>query len=405
MAGLGAACSRPAGPLGDAIVRYASQNSPYYASLLEGVERFEDIPSLTKPVAPANFDHILVPDLHPERLLRAWTSGSTGAPVAFVTDAWAGPACEAARARLLDLAGIPRGVHVVLVLTDPTLPPGLTGWTGFPMRGTVRDNLRERLSTLDRLGDYILYGIASALEWIATQLERDARPLPMPAPVAVVTTADTLTLTGRGRIERAFGCPVHSWYGSTETDPSLAGTLPGDHDRYVLNEDRAYVEVADEDGRPCAPGERGQVLITDLHSRCFPLLRYAVGDLAVMSERGYGASRVLERLDGRRSTIVELANGSLITESNLHLVLIRDPRAIECVEALQGVQTGPMSLELSVVWRDRRDDRTARAIQGRAKDLWGDDLDVELRDVERLELLPSGKRWLLRRLEPVARPS
>src|SRR5215210_2368330 len=132
----------------DSIVRYASERSPYYRDLLEGVARFEDIPPLTKPVAQANFGRILVPGLPEERLIRGWTSGTTGQPTAYVLDAYAAPAAEAARAWLLDLAGLPGDVHIVLTLKDPPLPPDLEGWTAFRMRDTTRENLRERLARL-----------------------------------------------------------------------------------------------------------------------------------------------------------------------------------------------------------------------------------------------------------------
>jgi phenylacetate-CoA ligase len=49
------------------------------------------------------------------------------------------------------------------------------------------------------------------------------------------------------------------------------------------------VEVVDQNGRPCQPGEVGEVAITTLHNFVMPLIRYATGDLA----------RNLQGLDGR----------------------------------------------------------------------------------------------------------
>ncbi len=94
------------------------------------------------------------------------------------------------------------------------------------MRDTTPENLPERLSALGRLGRYVLYGSASSLEWIAAQAEGAPPALPDPGPLAVITSADTLTALGRERIRRVLGCPVHSWYGSIETDPSLAAPSP-----------------------------------------------------------------------------------------------------------------------------------------------------------------------------------
>lgn len=382
----------------DAIVRYAGERSAYYRDLLEGVARFDEIPPLTKPVAQANFDRILVPGLPDERLIRGWTSGTTGQPTAYVLDAHAAPAAEAARAWLLGLAGLPGDVHIVLTLNDPVLPPTLKGWTAFRMWDTTRANLEERLAALAGLGDYILYGQAALLEWMAAELERAAGPLPMPRPLAVVTSSDLLTASGRPRIERAFRCPAHSWYGSRETDPSLAGTPPGEHGRYLINEHRAYLEVADERGRPCPPGERGRVLVTDLHNRCFPLLRYDVGDLAVMSDRSSGGGTMIERLEGRQSAIVELPNGTQLTEVGVGFAVLRAGNAAERIDGVQCVQTGANALELRVVWSDGRDKDAVELLRASGRRLWGEDAEIGVRDVERLETLPSGKRWLLRGL-------
>ncbi len=382
----------------DSIVRYAEKRSPYYRDLLAGVQRFEQIPPLTKPVAQANFDRILVPGLPEERRIRGWTSGTTGQPTAYVLDAYAAPAAEAARAWLLGLAGLPGDVHIVLTLNDPPLPPDLEGWTAFRMHDTTPENLRERLAGLAGLGDYILYGQAALLEWMAVELERAGRELPMPRPLAVVASSDVLTAAGRLRIESAFGCPVHSWYGSRETDPSLAGTPPGEHERYLINEERAYLEVADQHGRPCPPGERGRVLVTDLHNRCFPLLRYDVGDFAVMSDRPSGGGTMLERLEGRQSATAELSNGARLTEVGVGLTVLRAGDAAERIDGVQCVQTGASALELRVVWRQGRSEDDVELLRAAGCRLWGEGVQISVADIEKLEALPSGKRWLLRGL-------
>jgi phenylacetate-coenzyme A ligase PaaK-like adenylate-forming protein len=40
------------------------------------------------------------------------------------------------------------------------------------------------------------------------------------------------------------------------------------------------VEVLDEEGRPCAPGETGRVVATSLNNFAMPLIRYETGDTA-----------------------------------------------------------------------------------------------------------------------------
>jgi phenylacetate-CoA ligase len=384
-------------PALDALLRYAREHSPYYRELLARHRPFVEVPPLTKSLVRAEFDRILVPGLPPERAVRRQTSGSTGEPAEFVTDDWAGAAAQSARDWLLDLDGIPRDATIVYVIlgTPPRLPPN---WKPLSMRDTTRENLPDRLRPLGGLGPYFLYGAASSLEWIAAEADRAPDALPDPGPLAVVTSADTLTPLGRERIGRVFGCPVHSWYGSIETDPSLAGTIPGEGDRYAVNEQRSLIEVADEEGRPCPPGERGQILVTDLHNRCFPLIRYAIGDLAVAGEQTYRGSPTLERIEGRSTAVVELASGVQVTESSASRAVLRAPAAARAIDGFQFQQTGPGSLEARVVWRDGPDVNAAAQLEASCLHQWGGDCRVTVRGVERLESMPSGKRWVLRGL-------
>ena len=55
-------------------------------------------------------------------------------------------------------------------------------------------------------------------------------------------------------------------------------------ERYHVMSELVLVEVLDEQGRPCRPGETGRVVVTDLHNYAMPLLRYDLGDYAQVGE-------------------------------------------------------------------------------------------------------------------------
>jgi len=68
------------------------------------------------------------------------------------------------------------------------------------------------------------------------------------------------------------------------------------------------------------PGEAGSVVVTDLTNPAMPLLRYPVGDVAVLSERRCPCGRglpLLERLEGREADYVVTADGELISGISL----------------------------------------------------------------------------------------
>ena len=66
------------------------------------------------------------------------------------------------------------------------------------------------------------------------------------------------------------------------------------------------VDVVDESGRPCRPGEIGRVLVTPFFNLAMPLIRYEVGDFAEAGARcTCGRSLpTLSRIMGRRRNIL-----------------------------------------------------------------------------------------------------
>jgi phenylacetate-CoA ligase len=84
---------------------------------------------------------------------------------------------------------------------------------------------------------------------------------------------------------------------------------------FHVSADTHLVEVW-ADGRPAAPGELGQVVITDLTARTMPFLRYATGDWAVAAAEpcACGASLpIIASIEGRDREAIPLANGNTLT--------------------------------------------------------------------------------------------
>ena len=73
------------------------------------------------------------------------------------------------------------------------------------------------------------------------------------------------------------------------------------------------VEIVDDQGRPCLPGQPGRVLLTNLQGYAMPLLRYEIGDLAEWGEpTGCGIHLpVLSRIWGRNRSFVRRPDGSV----------------------------------------------------------------------------------------------
>jgi phenylacetate-CoA ligase len=95
----------------------------------------------------------------------------------------------------------------------------------------------------------------------------------------IQTNGETLDASLRAELAQAFGARVTDSYLMTEFG-TLASQCPDHPALYHVHAEAALVEVLHDDGRPCAPGETGRVVVTDLHNYALPLFRYDSGDRA-----------------------------------------------------------------------------------------------------------------------------
>jgi phenylacetate-CoA ligase len=96
--------------------------------------------------------------------------------------------------------------------------------------------------------------------------------------------------TLRARIEDIYHVPFHQNYGLNEVGIVAIRCLAG---RYHVNTEHCVVEIVDDQGRPCPPGESGHLLVTALHNVAMPLIRYDTDDIAVVSEGACPCGRTL----------------------------------------------------------------------------------------------------------------
>ncbi len=105
------------------------------------------------------------------------------------------------------------------------------------------------------------------------------------------------------------GVSVIDGYSSQECG-AIAIQCP-DGDGYHVMSESLIVEILDQHGEPCAPGEIGRIVVTDLQNLASPIIRYDIGDYAQLGETcscGRGLAK-LDRILGRRRNLVLKPNG------------------------------------------------------------------------------------------------
>jgi phenylacetate-CoA ligase len=110
----------------------------------------------------------------------------------------------------------------------------------------------------------------------------------------------------------AFRCPVFDLYGSHEFSP-LAWECK-ESGEYHTCDDGVVLEVL-KDHRAAIPGERGEVVITNLHCFAMPFIRYKLGDIVTKGRDVCNCGQpfsTIRSIQGRMVDYFPLPDGRLI---------------------------------------------------------------------------------------------
>lgn len=273
------------------------------------------------------------------------------------------------------------------------------GW-----RGWLRNVLLERAFYLDTLKmdkdaiarftyqlrrrkPTLIFGHAHSLYLLAMFVEAEGGIGYRPR--GVLSSAMVLHDHERSKIEQVFGCKVTNRYGCEEV--GLIACECEQHRGLHINSDNVYVEIIRPDGTPCDPGEAGSVVVTDLHNRAMPIIRYKIGDTAVASDRLCPCGRglpLIESLAGREADYVYTASGEFVSGISLtenFAVLVPGIRQLQIIQ--ERIDYLRLRIARTPDFGPRDDQQIAQLIHDR----FGDSMSYALEFVDAIQPEPSGK--------------
>ncbi|MDP2135549.1 MAG: hypothetical protein Q8J99_18250 [Sulfuritalea sp.] len=234
---------------------------------------------------------------------------------------------------------------------------------------------------LDRPG-YLL-SHPSMIHGLATHcLEKG---ISLPGLKEVRTLGESAHESLRERCREAWGVPVVDMYTCQEAG-YLALQCP-EQENYHVQAENILLEVVDDHGRACAPGEIGRVLVTSLNNFATPLIRYELGDYAEVGATcscGRGLP-VLKRIMGRYRNLLTLPDGTR------HWALIGYPSDIAPIEQMQMVQTGLDEIKVRLVMPRLLGDGETRALTAFIHDTLGYPFRLRFEYVDTIRNSANGK--------------
>ena len=171
------------------------------------------------------------------------------------------------------------------------------------------DKLNEHIKIFSKIKFNFIYGYTNALVLFARYLIKNDLILNYICPTLklCITTSEVLTFEDRKILNSAFGVAVVNEYGISE-----AGGITAFENRnfdWILSCETQFIEIVDNDGSTVDIGEEGKILITDLHNKAMPFIRYEVGDTGVLKFQESNNQLVLSKLTGRTNDTILLPSG------------------------------------------------------------------------------------------------
>lgn len=326
-----------------------------------------------------------------QKTYEAKTSGSTGENFVVLEDAFTAGWYRASFMLALEWSGWKIG--------DPHLQTGMTLTRSWDRRFKDRllrchyfsaynledPYLDEILQEIDRFKLKHLWGYPGSLYYLARRAQEVGWNQPLKA---AVTWGDTLFPHYRNLIESVFTTRVYDTYGCAEGIQIAAQCEYGNYHLHALD---AVVEFLDNQGQPVKAGELGNVIVTRLHPGPMPLIRYAIGDLGVPSEKTFcpcgRGFPLMQSIQGRNADIITTPSGNRLIVHFFTGVLEHFPE----VDSFQVVQTRADQIIVKVIPQSGPNPLLSTRIANALKEKGAEDLEILINYVDEIPLPPTGK--------------
>ncbi|HEY8119238.1 MAG TPA: hypothetical protein VIE91_08380 [Methylophilaceae bacterium] len=314
-----------------AVASFAAEQVPYYATLRPLLssrpmiaEEWQALPLTTRSDIQLQDEQMLARQIPADQqpLGEVKTSGSTGSPLRAIATAstrlhWLANSMRDHLWHQRDFSGRLAAIRYVAkkgamypegkVSTSWGIPASLLFKTGPGMSLNIQCDISQQIEWLRRQQPHYLLTYPSNAAELSLALAQPGKR---------VESLKELRLFGevaeqelRGQCAERMGIPVTDMYSANEV--GYIALQCREHGRYHIQAESLLVEIINEQGCQCEPGEIGRVVITTLQNFAMPLIRYSNGDYAVPGTPcpcGRGLP-VIERILGRSRNMLTLPSG------------------------------------------------------------------------------------------------
>ena len=393
------------------LIQYAFDHVPYYRRRyteagcapqdIKTPDDFAKLPVLTRQDLMGNFDDLLSDEAKPGDVRLSTTGGSTGVPAKVYH-----PKKEIRAAsgwRMLDWWNISPAADCASVYRDvrTSFKARLLNFLQwFPSKQILLDatsftnhDMRVFLDDFIRVRPEILHGYVGAIDILAEYvLEHNIQ---LPPPKVIWVTSAPITPVQQKKIDTAFHAPVYDQYGCCEIY-WLAAECPARNGLHMFYDIRRF-EFLDENNHPVPDGVYGNIAVTDLQNRLFPLIRYLNGDcsrrLAKQCTCGCNLP-LMDKVRGRVSETFTLPSQTRLNGEFLTTLFDNTP---EAVKQFQVHQLADASIVIRVIPNDSYPalDSTLENVRAKLAAAIHDEVPVTLERVTEIPLRAGKPKFVI----------
>lgn len=358
------------------VIELAATKVPYYRAKWrdrdwKSVGSTKDLallPLLDKQAIRQNEKAFIVEDLDSKSLWLEKTSGTTGTSLKIYWSPATLPKWSALKeAMVRNLVGVGNDQPRAMMGGRPVVPGDTNRppywrynrrWRQLYLSSyhVSRHTAKDYAQAIRGYGSQWITGYGSAIAALAEcALDGGLPAIPLRR---VIVSGDTLMLGMRSSIEKFFQCKCFDHYGQAEGVAMAMECFAG---KMHIIPGVGIWEILREDGKPCAPGEVGEIVATGLINEAMPLVRYRLGDYAAWAKDQSCAcgnqQPIITDLEGRVDDYLITSDGRKI--GRLSTAIKRSPT----IHSAQVMQDAPGHAYLLIRPGQGYEHRDAIAIQ------------------------------------------
>ena len=382
-----------------AIVHHAYNSVEFYHKLyhplgigpqtLNNLEDLNKFPIITKEDIQKNFPNkLLAKNKKLTNCTILHTAGSTGKPLTVLLNPEEMDFSLAVNLRSLYENGFRFRDKMLAVSTNPPKRRSLAKILHFLPTEYISlyDNPYEQKNRLNSLKIACIFGHTSYVKILA-KAKYDCH-LDRFNPRLIFTSAEILDKATRKMINTVFNTDLKDLYGCVELNRTAWECK--EHMGYHMDIDSVVFEFI-KNGEQIAFNEQGEVVYTGLYNYTMPLIRYAIGDIAIPSDEKCPCGRnlpLIKIIEGRTFDFIVLPDNRIYSP----LIFINSLRPIRGIKEFKVIQENLHYLKIYYIRKKSDKSDLEKQITFEVQKILGNEIRIEPIEVNELPSEPSGKK-------------